>query len=325
LKTVRRRLLALVLLAPPLGAWAQLPKPWRIGYLAQAAPAIGPDTLGQFRIGMKALGYEEGQHYLMEVRNADGSPDRLQELAGELASLRVDVIVASSTPPAVAALKATRSIPIVMAISGDPVGSGLVKSLARPGGNVTGTALAFDEVSRKWLELLMALRPRMSHIGVVANPVNVSMRGMVDPLTASARALSLKLAVHDLGPGDGADSLLAKLKRDRPDGLIVLPDAYIRSHIPQITQGVARMQLPAVYGVAAYAEMGGLMSYGSDQREHYRRAAAYVEKILKGAKPADIPVELPTRFELVINLKSAREAGLTIPPSLLARADKVIE
>ncbi len=327
MKVVRRRLLGLVLVpfAAPIGAWAQQRKPWRIGYLAQADPAVGPDTLGQFKNGMKALGYDEGRDYVLEVRNAEGRPDRLQEFAAELAALRVDVIVASSTPPAVSALKATRSIPIVMAISGDPVGSGLVKSLARPGGNVTGTALAFDEVSRKWLELLVAVRPRMSNVAVVSNPSNVSMRGMLDPLGASTRALSLKLTVHDLAPGEGADSILAKLKRDRPDGLIVLPDAYIRSHIPQIAQGVARMRLPAVYGVAAYVEMGGLMSYGPDQREHYRRAAAYVEKILKGAKPADLPVELPTRFEFVINLKSAKEAGLTIPPALLARADRVIE
>jgi putative ABC transport system substrate-binding protein len=170
------------LLAAPFAVEAQQQrKPWRIGYLAQASPAVGPDTLGQFRVGMKALGYEEGPHYVLEIRDAEGSPDRLDQFAAELASLKVDIIVASSTPPAVSAMKATQSIPIVMAISEDPVGSGLVRSLARPGGNVTGTALAFDEVSRKWLELLMAVRPRVSHVVVISNPANVSMRGMLDP------------------------------------------------------------------------------------------------------------------------------------------------
>lgn len=327
MKNARRRLLGLALLplAAPLVARAQQRKPWRIGYLAQADAAIGPDTLGQFSNGMQALGYEEKRDYLLEVRNAKGSPQRLDEFAAELAALRVDVIVASSTPPAVSALKATRSIPIVMAISGDPVGSGLIKSFARPGGNVTGTTLAFDEVNRKWLELLVTVRPGLSRVGVISNPANVSMRGMLDPLAASTRALNLKLTVYDLAPGDDADSVLAKLRRDPPDGVIVLPDAHIRSYVPQISQGLARMQLAAVHGVAAYAEMGGLMSYGPDQRAHYRRAAAYVEKIMKGAKPAEIPVEFPTTFEFVVNLKSAKDAGITIPAALLARADKVIK
>ncbi|HEY8252071.1 MAG TPA: ABC transporter substrate-binding protein [Burkholderiales bacterium] len=326
MKTARRRLLALGLapFAAPISTWAQPRKPWRIGYLAQADAAVGPDTLGQLRAGMKDLGYEEKRDYLLEVRNAKGSPERLDQFAAELAALRVDLIVASSTPPAVSALKATRSIPIVMAISGDPVGSGLIKSFARPGGNVTGTTLAFDEVNRKWLEMLIAIRPGLSHVGVVSNPANVSMRGMLDPLEASSRALSLKLTVHHLSPGEDAETLLGKLKRNPPEGLIVLPDAHIRTYVPQIAQGLARMRLPAVYGVAAYAEMGGLISYGPDQRAHYRRAAAYVEKILKGANPAEIPVEFPTRFEFVVNLKSAREAGLSIPHELLLRADKVI-
>ena len=325
MRVARRRLLALGLLPFAARVGAQPRQPWRVAYLAQADPAVGPDTLGQFRNGMKGLGYEEGRHYVLEVRNAQGDPARLQQFAQELAARRPDVIVASSTPPAVSALKATRTIPIVMASSGDPVGSGLVQSLGRPGGNVTGTALAFDEVSRKWLELLMTLRPRLSHVGVVSNPANVSMRGMLDPLGTAVRDLGLKLTVHEFAPGEGADVLLGKLRRDRPDGLIVLPDAYIRSHIEDLSNGLASMQLPNIHGVAAYAELGGLMSYGPDQREHYRRAATYVEKILKGAKPADMPVELPTRFEFVVNLKSARAAGITMPPALLVRADKVIQ
>lgn len=274
---------------------------------------------------MKALGYDEGQHYVLEVRNAEGRPDRLRELAAELAALRVDVIVAASTPPAVSAMRATRSIPIVMAISGDPVGSGLVRSFARPGGNVTGNALAFDEVSRKWLELLMDVRPRLSRVAVISNPANESMRSMVEPLTASAQALNLNLAVFDFAPGESPASVLDRLRRDRLDGLIVLPDAHIRTQLAPIAEAAVRMRVPAVYGNRPYAEAGGLMSYGPDQREHFRRAATYVEKILKGAKPADLPVERPTKFELIINLRSAKAAGLTIPPALLGRADKVIE
>ena len=326
MKAARRRLLGLALgLAAPLRLLAQSRKPWRIGYLAQADPAVGPDTLGQFKNGMKGLGYQEGRDYVLEVRNAGGNPQRLQRLADELAALRPDVIVASSTPPASAALRATRSIPIVMAISGDPVGSGLVKSLARPGGNVTGTALVFDELSGKWLELLLQLRPGLSNLAVVSNPTNVSMKGMLEPLAAAARAQKLNLTEYGFGPGTDAQALLAGLKGDQAEGLIILPDAYIRSRLRELVDGAERLRLPVITGVAAYAEAGALMSYGSDQREHYRRSAIYVDKILKGAKPADLPVELPTRFEFVINLKSAKAAGVTIPPSLLSRADKVIQ
>jgi putative ABC transport system substrate-binding protein len=325
MKTARRRLLALALLPFAAPAVAQPRKPWRIGYLAQASPAIGSDTLGEFRNGMKALGYQEGQHYVLEIRDAESRPERMQEFAAELVALRVDVIVAATTPPALSAMRATRSIPIVFAVAADPVGNGLVQSLARPGGNVTGNALAFDEVSRKWLELLMTVRSRLSRVAVLSNPSNDSMRIMLESLHASAPALNVKLTVYDFAPGSAFDSVLDSVRRDRPDGLVVLPDNYLRTHVRQITELATRLRVPAIYGNRPWAEAGGLMSYGPDQRENYRRAASYVEKILKGAKPADLPVERPTRFEFVVNLKSAREAGLTIPPSLLARADKVIE
>jgi ABC-type uncharacterized transport system substrate-binding protein len=176
-------------------------RPWRIGYLAQAAPSVGTDTLGEFKRDLSELGYAEGQHYYLLVRDAGGRPDRLQALAIELASSSVDVIVTASTPPSLAAMKATRSIPIVMAISADPVANGLVQTLARPGGNVTGLALAFEEVSRKWLELLMAVRSPVSRVVVLSNPTNESMRVMLQPLDASARALNMKLSVHEFAPG----------------------------------------------------------------------------------------------------------------------------
>jgi putative tryptophan/tyrosine transport system substrate-binding protein len=316
----------LLILAVSARAEAQPPgKLWRIGYFAQAASAVGADTLGEFKRALGDLGYIEGQHYVLLVRDAGGQPERLQPLATELASAAVDIIVTASTPPALAALRATRSIPIVMAISADPVANGLVQSLARPGGNVTGMALAFDEISRKWLELLMAVRAPIARVVVLSNPTNESMRVMLQPLDASARVLSVKLSVHELAPGASPDTVLDSVRRERPDALVVLPDAFLRTHITRIAETAARMRAPAIYGNGAYVDAGGLMSYGADQRQSYRRAAAYVDRILKGAKPADLPVERPTKFELVINQKAARAAGLTMPASILLQADRVIE
>jgi putative ABC transport system substrate-binding protein len=325
----RRTFMALVsggFLAAALGVEAQpAGKVWRIGYLAQASSHVGTDTLGAFREGLSELGYTEGQQYVMEVRNAEGRPERLQEFAAGLVALRVDVIVAASTPTALAAMRATRSIPIVMGVVADPVGSGFAQSFARPGGNVTGTALALDEVSSKWLELLMTVRGRLSRVAVLSNPANESARAMLGPLEVSARALKARLTVHDFTPAATPDIVFVAISGDRPDGLVVLPDAFIRSYAPRIAELATRMRVPAIYGNRPYVEAGGLMSYGADQREHFHRAASYVDKIFKGAKPADLPIERPTKFELVINLKTAKALGLTIPPSLLARADEIIQ
>jgi putative ABC transport system substrate-binding protein len=316
----------LLLFALPLAGEAQQAgKSWRIGYLAQASPHVGTDALGEFKRGLRELGYVEGQQYIMEVRNAEGRPERLQEFAAELVALRVDVIVAGTTPPAVAAMRVTRSIPIVIGLAADPVGSGLVQSLARPGGNVTGSALAYDEVSGKWLELLTTVRGRLSRVAVLSNPTNESMPVMLGPLHASARALNVLLTIHDFAPGSAPDGVLDAVRRDRPNGLVVLPDAFIRTHVRRIADLATRMRVPAIYGNRPYAEAGGLMSYGPDLRESFRRAALYVDKIFKGARPTDLPIERPTKFEFVVNLKSAKAAGLTIPASLLARADQVIE
>jgi putative tryptophan/tyrosine transport system substrate-binding protein len=327
MQKARRRYLALLLapFAAPSGVFAQQRKPWRIGYLAQAAPQVNPDSLGQFRKGLEELGYVEGRDYALLVRNAEGKPERLDAFAAELVRMPVDIIVAGTTPPAVAAMKATRSIPIVFAVAGDPVGSGLVQALARPGGNATGNALAFDELCQKWLELLLTLRPRSSRVVVLTNPTNDSMRSMLEPLGVSARHSNVALMAHELSPGGDPKAALEKVKADRPDGLVVLPDAYIRTQLAHIANAAVRMRIPAVYGNRPFAEAGGLMSYGADQREHFRRTATYVDRILKGAKPAELPVERPTKFELVINLKAAKAAGLTIPTSLLGRADAVIE
>jgi putative ABC transport system substrate-binding protein len=319
--------LGLLLFTISLPADAQQARtPWRIGYLAQASLQVGPDALGMFRSGLRELGYVEGQQYVMEVRDAGGQPERLQKFAAELVALRVDVIVAASTPPAVALMQVTRSIPIVTVAVADPVGSGLVQSLARPGGNVTGTALAFDEISHKWLELLTTVRGHLSRVAVLSNSTNQSMPILLGPLEASARALKVGLTVHDFTPVTPPDRVFAAVSTGRPDGLAVLPDAFIRTHGRAIAKLAIGLRVPAIYGNRPYVvDDGGLMSYGPDQRENSRRAATYVHKILTGAKPADLPIERPTRFELIINLKAAKAAGLAIPPSLLQRADHVVE
>lgn len=324
--TIKLAVACVVMLVTSMTAAAQHARtPWRIGYLAQASPQVGPDALGELKKWLSELGYAEGHQYVMEVRNAEGRPERLQQFAAELAALRVDVIVAASTPPAVAAMRATRSIPIVIGVSADPVGSGLVHSLARPGGNVTGTAVAFDEVSHKWLELLAAVRGNLSRVAVLSNSSNESMPAMLGPLHVAARVLKVRLTVHDFTPPRTPQDIFDAVGAERPDGLVVLPDAFIRIHSHRIAELAARMRLPAIYGSRQYVDDGGLMSYGPDFRENFRRAATYVEKILKGAKPADLPIERPTKFDLVINLRTAGGLGITIPTSLRVRADTVIE
>jgi putative ABC transport system substrate-binding protein len=318
--------LALGTVAPSLGAGAQpATTPSRIGWLAQGSAEAGGATISAFREGLRQLGYAEGRQYLLEARYANGRSDRLPGLAAELAALPVDVIVAPSTPSALAAMEATRTIPIVMVTVADPVGSGLIRSFARPGANVTGTALALDEVSYKWLELLKTVRGHLSRVAVIHNSTNRSMPAMLRPLEASARALNVALTLHDLTLAEKLASVFDGVAGERPDGLVVLPDALLLSRRAHVVQQVARMRVLAIYGTRLYVEAGGLMSYGADFLHNHRRAASYIDKILKGAQPGDLPVERPTKFELVINIKTAKALGLTIPPSLLLQAESVIE
>ena len=274
-----------------------------------------------FREGLRELGYIEQQNLLLEVRSSEGRPNLLSDLASELVQLGVDVIVASETPAVQAAKRATSAIPIVMAPSGDPVGTGLIASLARPGGNVTGLSAATAELAGKSLELLREILPTAHRVAALADPANPFTKPFVEQIQIAGRALGFDIrpamvrGVEDYGPAFSA------MVTERVDAVIIQP-TLPRKEAVDLT---LKYRLPSVSGNRAFADTGGLMSYSASVADRYRNAAIYVDKILRGAKPADLPVQQPTRFELVINLKTAEALGLTVPPTLLARADEVIE
>ena len=299
----------------------------RIGYLATNL-AAGPHLREAFLQGLRDLGYVEGRNVVIEYRDAEGKLERLPALAAELVALKVDVIVAASTLAALAAKQATRTLPIVFAAAGDPVASGLVTSLARPGGNVTGLSILAPELVGKCLELLKQAVPGVSRVAVLWQPGALGERTEKDMLKeaeVAARALGVRLQfVEARGPAD-FDRAFSDMTRARAGALTVLASVMFFSERRRLVDLAAKNRLPAVYPLREFVDAGGLMSYGPNVADLFRRAATYVDKILKGAKPADLPVEQPTKFELVINLKTAKALGLTIPPSLLARADEVIE
>jgi putative tryptophan/tyrosine transport system substrate-binding protein len=316
---------ALLLLILPLPGEAQQAKLWRIGWLCGTSRDAATIVFEAFQDELRGLGYIEGRHYAIEPRYASGRTERLPSLATELAALPVDVIVAPGTPTALAAMQATRNIPVVMVTVADPVGAGLVRSFARPDGNVTGTALALDELSHKWLEFLRTMRPRLSRVAVIQNSTNRSMSAMLEPLQASARGLGIILTVHDVTRRDALTEAFKAIATERAEAVVVLPDAYLQDERGRIMERLARVSLPSLFATRGDVVTGGLISYGPNFVESHRRAANYVDKILKGVKLADLPVERSTKFELVINLKTAKALGLTIPPSLLLRADQVID
>jgi putative ABC transport system substrate-binding protein len=305
----------------------QAPKVARIGYLAGNLAAT-PHRPEAFRQALRDLGYVEGRNVVIEHRDAEGKIERLPALAAELVALKVEVIVAAGTTAALAAKQATRSVPIVFAAVFDPVTSGLVTSLARPGGNVTGTSTLAPELVGKCLEHLKQAVPGVSRVAVLWQPGAFGERTEKDMLKAAevaARALGVRLQfVEARGPAD-FDRAFSDMTRARAGALTVLPsNLFFREH-RRLVDLAARNRLPAVYPWKDFVDAGGLMSYGANPTDSSRRAATYVDKILKGANPGDLPVEQPTKFELVINLKTAKALGLTIPPSLLQRADQVIE
>ncbi len=320
--------LALIVLPAPLAAAAQQPsKVARIGLLSPSSLAANPHLREAFSQGLRDLGYVEGQNVAIEYRSAEGKLEQLPELAAELVRLKVAVIVTSGTPAAQAAKQATTTTPIVMATAADAVGSGLVAGLAWPGGNITGTSFLGAELVPKRLELLKEAVPGMTRVGVLSHP-GVPSEGtvkiMLEETEAAARALRVRLQrLEARGPNE-FDRAFTTMSRERASGLIVLPSSMFLTERRRIVDLAARSRLPAMYYFREFAEAGGLMSYGPNVSDLWRRAATYVDKILKGAKPADLPVEQPTRFELVINLKTAKALGLTIPPSVLIRADQVI-
>src|SRR5262245_8145413 len=293
----------------------------RIGYLSSGSASF---RTGAFRQGLRDLGYVEGKNIIIEYRNAEGKIERYPDLVVDLVGLKVDVIFTSSTPGALAAKNATKTIPIVFTNVGDPVANGLVASLARPGGNITGLSTLAPELSGKGLELLKETIPKLSRVAVVWNPDNPGKTSSFKETEVAAQALRLQLQSLEVrGPNDVEPAFQAA-KKERAVALIVLRDVVVTSQMTRILELALKNQMPAIYGDRGFVDAGGLMSYGPNIDDLFRRAATYVDKILQGTKPADLPIERPSKFELVINLKTAKQIGLTIPPNVLARADKVI-
>jgi putative tryptophan/tyrosine transport system substrate-binding protein len=317
--------LALGFLVVPLAAEGQpvgrLP---RIGFLGNSTAALEANLVGPFREGLRDLGYVEGQNILIEYRWAEGKYERLPELISDLIRLNVEMIVTAGTPASLAVKKATTSIPLVMSAVGDPVGTGLITSLARPGGNVTGiTAMAAD-LEGKRLELLREVVPTLSHVAVLWNPASPFQVVAEQEVQAAAQALRIKVLSLAVQAPEQFDHAFATIRREQPEALNVLADRLFLHHRGRIMDFAINHGLPGVHAYRELVEAGGLMSFGPSYAEMHRRAAYYVDKILKGAKPADLPVEQPTKFELVISLKSAQALGLTISPTLLFQATEVI-
>ena len=315
------------LLAAPLVAGAQQAgKVPRIGFLSATSPSDRPRLLDAFRQGLRELGWVEGQNIVIDYRYAEGRVDRLPDLAAELVRLKVDLIVSWGTQGVTAAKNATETIPIVMIAVRDPVGTGLIASLVRPGGNVTGVSgYAGLEIVAKQLVLLKETVPKIRRVAVLSNPANAYHQLAIREVNVAARSLGVQLQLLEARGPNEFDGAFAAMAKERVGALLVLSDAVLNSHRTRLAELAARSRLPAAYGVRESVEAGGLMSYGPSFLDLFRRAATYVDKILKGARPGDLPVEQPTKFELVINLKIAKALGLTIPPSILQRADQVIE
>jgi putative ABC transport system substrate-binding protein len=309
-----------------LSAEAQQPKKVpQVGILMPVSSTVAAPNIEAFRQGLRERGYVEGQNIALESRFADGKVEPLPTLAAELVRLNVDVIVTWGTPAIQAAKKATSTIPIVMAAATDPVETGLIASLARPGGNVTGVDSGGVEVPGKRLELLKELVPRATRMAVLWNPDNLANEIVVAHTKAAAQALGLRLQLQEVRDPGGFDSAFAAMTRQRAGALNVLHELLFLQHGKRLVDLAVKNRLPAIYGRHEYVDAGGLMAYGVNFQDNFRRAATYVDKILKGTRPADLPVEQPMKFEFFINLKAAKQIGLTIPQSMLYRADRVIK
>jgi putative tryptophan/tyrosine transport system substrate-binding protein len=317
--------LTLGLIAAPFASDAQPPaRVVRIGVLALWVASATP-LAEAFRQGLREHGYVEGHNVTFEYRSVQGRAERLPSLAAELVRLKVDVIVTESNVAALAAKHATQTIPVVMAIAGDPVTAGVVGSLARPGGNVTGLTLMNRELSGKRLQLLREVAPRIAVVAVIWNPTDPPAAEALRETEAAAQSWGLKIhAIEARSPAD-LDAAFKAVADARPDAFFTLPGGMFQDNKTRIFDFARKNRLPGIFSNREYAEAGGLMSYGPSFAALFRRAAGYVDKILKGTKPADLPIEQPTTYELVINLKTAKALGLTIPPALLQRADQVIE
>jgi putative tryptophan/tyrosine transport system substrate-binding protein len=310
----------------PLAARAQQPTMPVIGFLETVSPSFGTRILAPFRQGLGDAGYVEGQNVAIEYRWAEGRYDRLPELAADLVRRQVNVIVTTSTPASLAAKAATTELPLVFGVGDDPVKLGLVASLNRPGGNATGVNFVLGELAAKRLGLLRELAPAATRIAVLVNPTDaVRTDSNLKEVDTAARAIGLQVHIVNASTIAETDAAFATLVREWSDAIFVVPDSFFNSRRVQLANLAARFALPSAFGQREYCEVGGLMSYGTNLADARRQIGSYAGRILKGAKPAELPVQRPTTYELVINLKTARMLGLDLPPLILTRADEVIE
>ena len=300
-------------------------KVWRVGFLSLYSASEIAQNTAAFLTALRELGYIEGKNLVVEWRFAEGSFERLPDLAADLVQLKVDVIVAVASAAISAAKNATSTIPIVMATTGDPVGSGFVKSLARPGGNITGLSNMGGDTGAKLLDLLLTAVPKVSRVGVLVTPTSTTYRAISESIQAGAQNTSVNVLIAEARTPQEIETAFAMMAGESAGAVIVGTAPLFALHRAQIAQLAIKYKMPSIFGNRAYVEAGGLMSYGYKLTENYLRAASYVDKILKGAKPGDLPVEQPTTLELVINSKTAKALGLTIPQSILLRADDVIQ
>ena len=326
--TRRRWVIALaasVLLTAPLAPLAQQQKVYRVGFLGNSTATLEAHLVGPFREGLRDFGYVEGQNLRIEYRWAEGKYERFPALIAELIALKVNVIVTAGTPATLAVKKATTSVPLVMVAVGDPVGTGIVPSLNRPGGNITGLTSIAQELEGKRLELLREVIPNLSHIAVLWNSVSPLQAIEQNRVRAAAQALRMTILSYGVQTEEGLEKAFATIVKEQPGALLVLADRLFLHHRKLIMDFATRHRLPGVYAYRELVEVGGLMSFGPSYAGMHRRAAYFVDRILKGANPGDLPVERPASFELVVNLKAAKALGLTIPPSVLLRATEVIQ
>lgn len=297
----------------------------RVGFLGNSTAALEANLIGPFREGLRAHGYEEGRNVEIVFRWAEGSYERFPALIAELIAANVDVIVTAGTPATLAVKKATSTVPVVMAAIGDPLSTGVVANLARPGGNITGLSAIAPDLEGKRLELLQEIVPHLAHVAFFLNPANEFHTVSLHQALAAARALTINLQPREVRTSEDLDAAFAAVLKEKPDGLLILADRIFLHNRQRMMDFATEHRLPSVNAYRELVEAGGLTSYGPSYEEMHRRAADYVDRILKGARPGDLPIEQPTKFTLVVNLKAARALGLDVPPTLLARADEVIE
>jgi len=308
----------------PLAANAQSKTP-RIGFMGNSTAALEANLVDAFREGLREHGYEEGRNIVIEYRWADGKYERFPALVAELIAGNVEVIVTAGTPAALAMKKATTTVPLVMVAVGDPVGTGLVPSLARPGANLTGLSSVAPDLEGKRLQLLREVVPALSHVAMFINSLNPFHVSSMRQARAAAQTMGIKLQLHDIRKSEDLDDAFAAIRKERPDAVLILADRVFLHNRERMIDFTKEQRLPNVNAYKELVEVGGLMSYGPSYEDMHKRAAIYVDKILKGAKPADLPIEQPSKFTFIVNLKAAKALGVTVPSQLLGLADELID